>query len=86
MVPVVPLGLVCGLGPQVRNDKYRPETCCIIGNYYSLKVCTFVRMAQGRSLRRQRNSAVAGGRAAARWPAVSTARYQIKRRATLAAL
>ncbi|GAB5036504.1 anaphase promoting complex subunit 8 [Nannochloropsis oceanica] len=21
----------------VRNDKYRPETCCIIGNYYSLK-------------------------------------------------
>ncbi|TFJ88739.1 hypothetical protein NSK_000308 [Nannochloropsis salina CCMP1776] len=20
-----------------RNDKYRPETCCIIGNYYSLK-------------------------------------------------
>lgn len=21
-----------------KNDKYRPETCCIIGNYYSLKV------------------------------------------------
>lgn len=21
----------------VLNDKYRPETCCIIGNYYSLK-------------------------------------------------
>ena len=21
----------------VKNDKYRPETCCIIGNYYSLK-------------------------------------------------
>lgn len=21
----------------VQNDKYRPETCCIIGNYYSLK-------------------------------------------------
>lgn len=20
-----------------QNDKYRPETCCIIGNYYSLK-------------------------------------------------
>ena len=19
-------------------DKYRPETCCVIGNYYSLKV------------------------------------------------
>jgi anaphase-promoting complex subunit 8 len=19
------------------NEKYRPETCCIIGNYYSLK-------------------------------------------------
>ena len=22
---------------SVRNNKYRPETCCIIGNYYSLK-------------------------------------------------
>jgi len=21
----------------IRNDKYRPETCCIVGNYYSLK-------------------------------------------------
>ena len=21
----------------LRNEKYRPETCCIIGNYYSLK-------------------------------------------------
>jgi anaphase-promoting complex subunit 8 len=21
-----------------QTDKYRPETCCIIGNYYSLKV------------------------------------------------
>ena len=21
----------------VQNDKYRPETCCIVGNYYSLK-------------------------------------------------
>lgn len=21
----------------VLTDKYRPETCCIIGNYYSLK-------------------------------------------------
>lgn len=23
--------------PQVGTDKYRPETCCVIGNYYSLK-------------------------------------------------
>ena len=22
----------------VATDKYRPETCCIVGNYYSLKV------------------------------------------------
>ena len=21
----------------LKNEKYRPETCCIIGNYYSLK-------------------------------------------------
>jgi hypothetical protein len=21
-----------------RSDKYTPETCCVIGNYYSLKV------------------------------------------------
>lgn len=31
----------------VMTDKYRPETCCIIGNYYSLKgsqdkVCTII--------------------------------------------
>ena len=24
-----------------KNDKYRPETCCIIGNYYSLKVSRY---------------------------------------------
>ena len=21
----------------MKNDKYRPETCCIVGNYYSLR-------------------------------------------------
>jgi anaphase-promoting complex subunit 8 len=21
----------------IKNDKYRAETCCIVGNYYSLK-------------------------------------------------
>jgi anaphase-promoting complex subunit 8 len=21
------------------SDKYTPEACCVIGNYYSLKVC-----------------------------------------------
>ena len=24
---------------SVLTDKYRPETCCIVGNYYSLKGC-----------------------------------------------
>ena len=28
----------------VATDKYRAETCAVVGNYYSLKVCIFVCM------------------------------------------
>lgn len=31
-------GLLSSLAHSAaRTDKYRPETCCIIGNYYTLK-------------------------------------------------